>query len=502
MPKQSYFEGWGYSDTIKLLLKGSETNRNSFFKELKTQFPKEDIEKSGANLIEAFVYERQIPTIKKMARVFNMKVMYEGGGKTDDIEIAKIILQQLGGQGRLVVMTGAYNFVAIRNGVSFKIKNRSVNYVEIKLNGKDLYDVKFGRIAVGKMKVKSEHNDVYFDELIPLFEKETGMYLRLFKKGGFVSTQNRDMVVGQLKSIHHHEEELRNALKTSGEIEAWVLAKVQRATTDLSDVTHYIDARKEFANGGMTDDDALQSLLFKDGGMVDLFEDYEKIPTKVQVILDKYAESFEDGDYQGLAKAHKEIEKIGYTFEYYLDGQAYGLRPNNVPLNKLKGYEEFAKGGKTKTKGAIGKSGQQYGYTLQEWESNAKKMGLLVSPSQWWKSRQGIAYKDSFGRNKKIGMHSSDEMQEMSMYGYLIANGLDLGSKLIPLSAKKYVIENNYQKFEDGGMPTQQGFSVADANPYIAGAKAVQGIAPQSVSALDQRLASKINPDPNRPVFF
>jgi len=401
--------------------------------------------------------------------------MYEGGGKTDDIEIAKIILQQLGGQGRLVVMTGAYNFVALRNGVSFKIKNRSVNYVEIKLNGKDLYDVKFGRIAVGKLKVKSEHNDVYFDELIPLFEKQTGMYLRLFKKGGFVSTQNRDMVLGQLKSIHHHEEELRNALKTSGEIEAWVLAKVQRATTDLSDVTHYIDGRKEFAKGGgvenlkvgdrvygyfiynymgyqlvdyrmggdltygeikdvITENNQkkyvikfengetkkvsvgiFKEYLFVDkkyakGGMVDLFEDYQKIPPNVQKILDYYSESFEDGSYEGLTKAHKELDKIGYTFEFYLDGQAYGLRRSNVPLNKLKGYEEFAKG----------------------------------------------------------GMTEDDALQSLL--------------------------------FENGGMP--QEISVADANPYIATAKAVQGIAPQSVSALDQRIARKLNPDPNRPVFF
>jgi hypothetical protein len=51
-------------------------------------------------------------------------------------------------------------------------------------------------------------------------------------------------------------------------------------------------------------------------------------------------------------------------------------------------------------------------------------------------------------------------------------------------------------------MPMPQGLSVADANPYLATAKAVQGIAPQSVSALDQRIARKLNPDPNRPVFF
>ena len=60
---------------------------------------------------------------------------------------------------------------------------------------------------------------------------------------------------------------------------------------------------------------------------IDLFEDYQDIPPKVQKVLDKYQEDFEDGNYKGLEKALKELEKIGYTFEYGLDGIAYDLRP-------------------------------------------------------------------------------------------------------------------------------------------------------------------------------
>ena len=59
---------------------------------------------------------------------------------------------------------------------------------------------------------------------------------------------------------------------------------------------------------------------------IDLFEDYENIPTQVQNILDKHEEGISDGDYNELAKAKEELEAIGYTFEYYLDGQAYDLR--------------------------------------------------------------------------------------------------------------------------------------------------------------------------------
>jgi len=82
----------------------------------------------------------------------------------------------------------------------------------------------------------------------------------------------------------------------------------------------------------------------KGGGVgthIDLFEDYENMPPKIAKIFDKYSEDFEDGNYKGLSMALKEMQQLGYTFEYYLDGQAYGLRPIGVPLNQLKGYEDF-----------------------------------------------------------------------------------------------------------------------------------------------------------------
>ena len=78
---------------------------------------------------------------------------------------------------------------------------------------------------------------------------------------------------------------------------------------------------------------------FKDGGMmadggktngddedVDLFENYDNIPPKVQRVLTKHSEAFEEEDYDKLSKALSDMEKIGYTFEYGLDGVAYNLR--------------------------------------------------------------------------------------------------------------------------------------------------------------------------------
>lgn len=194
--------------------------------------------KNGSRIMN---YEEFLKFINSNGFVDDQK--YDNGGSVGqtDYSVAQTILNQLGGMKRLVIMTGAYNFVASPNAVSFRIKNRKVNYIKITLNGKDLYDVKFSRIFNYQEKVVAELNDIYFDQLIPIFEQNTGMYLKMFKKGGMVSTQNRDMVISQLKTIHHHEQEMLQTLKNSGEVEAWVLAKVSNASSDLSDIAHYLE---------------------------------------------------------------------------------------------------------------------------------------------------------------------------------------------------------------------------------------------------------------------
>jgi len=78
---------------------------------------------------------------------------------------------------------------------------------------------------------------------------------------------------------------------------------------------------------------------------VDLFEDYENIPAKVQKVLDENSVAFEDGDYRDLENAVKELEKIGYTFEYDLDGQAYDLREIGQKGKSEVGDDEYAEGG-------------------------------------------------------------------------------------------------------------------------------------------------------------
>jgi len=104
--------------------------------------------------------------------------IYDDGGV-----VANAILQQIGGSGRLRAMTGAYNFIDLKNGLSFRLKNSRANFVKIMLNSMDLYDVEVGRIRGDTYKVVAEQNGLYNDQLKKFIEQHTGLYLSLAKGG-------------------------------------------------------------------------------------------------------------------------------------------------------------------------------------------------------------------------------------------------------------------------------------------------------------------------------
>lgn len=92
--------------------------------------------------------------------------------------VAKEILAQLGGSNKLVVMTGAKNFVYDESSVRFDLpklaKNKS-NKVQIVLGADDLYTVRFFRYAKLNLNLVSEFKQVDCENLMGLFERETGL---------------------------------------------------------------------------------------------------------------------------------------------------------------------------------------------------------------------------------------------------------------------------------------------------------------------------------------
>lgn len=65
---------------------------------------------------------------------------------------------------------------------------------------------------------------------------------------------------------------------------------------------------------------------------IDMFEHYDKLPKKVQVVLDKFSDM--DNTYDNCGKLVDALNKVGWTCEYYLDAEPCYLR-------KLSKFDEW-----------------------------------------------------------------------------------------------------------------------------------------------------------------
>jgi len=95
----------------------------------------------------------------------------------------KTTIDQLGGH-RFIMMTGAKNFIFDhkKNALTFSIGRGAkggVNFVQVRLNGLDLYDLSFYRKWGTNFRLISQENDLYFDQLQPIFTENTGFYTSL-----------------------------------------------------------------------------------------------------------------------------------------------------------------------------------------------------------------------------------------------------------------------------------------------------------------------------------
>jgi len=87
----------------------------------------------------------------------------------------EIILEQMGGRGRLNAMVAAHNLVATDEGeLSFSFELcKECNSVRVKLNWMDLYDMTFYQDG----EVLKTIEGLQWDQLRPVFEEVTGLRL-------------------------------------------------------------------------------------------------------------------------------------------------------------------------------------------------------------------------------------------------------------------------------------------------------------------------------------
>jgi len=101
-------------------------------------------------------------------------------------ENVRVCASALGGIERLIVMCGAKLFVAINGGIRFalpKSHGNKWNKVEIFINDKDEISVNFFNLdRDGKIVASAEHDGIPFENVMDLFERETGLFLTIGRR--------------------------------------------------------------------------------------------------------------------------------------------------------------------------------------------------------------------------------------------------------------------------------------------------------------------------------
>ena len=82
------------------------------------------------------------------------------------------------------------------------------------------------------------------------------LLIHKMEDGGNIAKENNEMLHSQAKEAKHHIEELHEILTSKTKVEPWVVAKMTRAKTDLSDITHYLEGMpNKMAKGGKLTDE-------------------------------------------------------------------------------------------------------------------------------------------------------------------------------------------------------------------------------------------------------
>ncbi len=100
-----------------------------------------------------------------------------------DSTVARTIIAQLAGSAvQLKLFLGAFDLVYSDSAITFKWKAKaknSANCCRITLEPSDTYKVEFLRVWGTKVKAITEMTDIYNDQLREIFERETGLYVRM-----------------------------------------------------------------------------------------------------------------------------------------------------------------------------------------------------------------------------------------------------------------------------------------------------------------------------------
>jgi predicted transcriptional regulator len=199
--------------------------------------------------------------------------------------------------------------------------------------------------------VDEKYGDVYDTD---------GNYINEYAQGGDIAQGNYEMMLSQAKEVEHHVEELQSILKGEKDIDAWVVAKMENVSSTLSDITHYLDGKTEYAKGGNVKslNDGLEVYAENDLQLKVIQDiipilDKKGIKLRFAVKVGKLPQSIIfDNHYRDSALVipgkgyESEYLPVWYDNEFQDANEFENLETNPAPyLPNLDDTEEYAKGG-------------------------------------------------------------------------------------------------------------------------------------------------------------
>jgi hypothetical protein len=173
--------------------------------------------------------------------VFNPKMKYAKGGevgsKANDITLTK----------------SEINEYAKLTWAKEKIIDRMLRLNGDCIDNRQALEDQLDDIYRKTQELQNRLNEKYGGAMIKPFSfrsKSKTILNSQYAKGGDIAQGNYEMMLSQAKEVEHHVEELQNILKGEKDIDAWVVAKMENVSSTLSDITHYLDGKTEYAHGG------------------------------------------------------------------------------------------------------------------------------------------------------------------------------------------------------------------------------------------------------------
>ena len=194
----------------------------------------------------------------------------------------------------------------------------------------------------------------------------------------------------------------------------------------------YLDARAKY-------DKNVQKVIKESGGndvIEDLFEIEEYLPEEVQSILKKYQEGLIEGDYDVLKKAKKELESVGFTFDYGLGGGAFDLQV----VDDLDSMSYMADGGKIKVGDVVGNTIEGFDWKVTNIGGDYIEVENLVT-----KKKKKTFIENMYHPKNKM----ADGGKTYEKFGYHVINQ----NTTLKDGTKVFVTEGTYRYPNTDGVP-------------------------------------------------